>query len=109
MRSILEVMQFEIRYQFRSPFFLGALLMFALLHFLAITQTGIHIDNFSNQVAFNSAYGILQIEQALFIFGILPIVAFVVTAITRDFEHATASLLFVTPISPKNFALGRFL
>src|SRR5262245_13994213 len=108
MRALIEVMRFEIRYQLRSPFFLGALLMFAVIHFMAITQTFIHIDNFSNQVAINSAYGILQIEQALFGFGILPIVAFVVTAITRDFEHATAPLVFVTPISPKYFALGRF-
>ena len=44
MRALLEVMQFEIRYQLRSPFFLGALLMFALIHFLAITGTVIHID-----------------------------------------------------------------
>ncbi|HYV03047.1 MAG TPA: ABC transporter permease subunit [Blastocatellia bacterium] len=109
MRQLFEVVQFEIRYQLRSPFFLGALLLFGLIHFLAITGTFIHIDNFSNQVAINSAYGILQIEQALFIFGVLPIVAFVVTAITRDFERATASLLFVTPISPKQFVLGRFL
>jgi ABC-2 type transport system permease protein len=109
MRKLLEIMQFEIRYQLRSPFFLGALLMFALIHFLSITQTFIHIDNFSNQVAINSAYGILQIELALFGFGMLPIVAFVTTAMTRDFEHATAQLVFVTPISPKTFVLGRFL
>lgn len=109
MRALLEVMQFEIRYQLRSPFFLGALLMFAVIHFMSITQTFIHIDNFSNQVAINSVYAILQIEQALFIFGMLPIVAFVTTAMTRDFEHATASLLYVTPISPMTFALGRFL
>jgi ABC-2 type transport system permease protein len=108
MRPLLEVMQFEIRYQLRSPFFLGALLLFALIHFLSITGTGIHID-VSNQVAVNSAYAILQIELALFIFGMLPIVAFVTTAITRDFEHATASLVFVTPISPKIFTMGRFL
>jgi ABC-type transport system involved in multi-copper enzyme maturation permease subunit len=109
MRLFLEVMQFEIRYQLRSPFFLGALLLFALIHFLAITGTVIHLDNFSNQVAINSAYAILQNELVLFGFGILPIVAFVTTAITRDFERATASLVFVTPISPKNFVLGRFL
>jgi ABC-2 type transport system permease protein len=109
MRQLLEVMQFELRYQLRSPFFLGALLLFALIHFLAITGTGIHIDNFSNQVAINSAYGILQIELVLFGFGILPIVAFVTTAMTRDFECATAPLLFVTPIPPKTFVLGRFL
>ena len=108
MRGLLEVTQFEIRYQLRSPFFLGALLMFALIHFFAITGTAIHIE-ISNQVAINSAYAILQIELVLFGFSILPIVAFVTTAITRDFEHTTASLVFVTPISPKDFVLGRFL
>ena len=109
MRALLEVIQFEIRYQLCSPFFLGALLMFALIHFLAITGTGIHIDNFSNQVAINSACAILQIELVLFGFGILPIVAFVTTSMTRDFELSTAPLVFVTPISPKTFVLGRFL
>lgn len=108
MRPLLDVIQFELRYQFRSPFFLGALLLFALIHFLAMTGTVIHLD-ISNQVAINSAYGILQNELVLFGFGMLPIVAFVVTAITRDFEHTTAPLLFVTPISPKEFLLGRFL
>jgi ABC-type transport system involved in multi-copper enzyme maturation permease subunit len=108
MRPLLEVMQFEIRYQLRSTFFLGALLMFALTHFLAITGTVIHLD-ISNQIAINSAYAIAQIELVLFGFGILPIVAFVTTAMTRDFERATAPLVFVTPISPRTFALGRFL
>src|SRR5262245_61192906 len=108
MRAFLEVLQFEIGYQLRSPFFLGVLLLFALIHFLAITGTVIHLD-ISNQVAINSAYAILQIELVLFGFGMLPIIAFVTTAMTRDFEHGTAPLLFVTPISPKKFVLGRFL
>ncbi|MBS1791343.1 MAG: hypothetical protein JST85_26765 [Acidobacteria bacterium] len=82
--------------------------MFALIHFLATTGTGIHLD-ISNQVAINSAYGILQIELVLFGFGMLPIVAFVTNAMTRDFEYATAPLVFVTPISPEVFVLGRFL
>jgi ABC-2 type transport system permease protein len=108
MRALLEVTQFEIRYQLRSPFFLGALLMFALIHFLSFTGV-VNIGDLSNQVAINSAYAILQTELALFGFGMLPIVAFVATAITRDFECATASLVYATPISPKYFALGRFL
>jgi ABC-2 type transport system permease protein len=108
MRATLEVMRFEIRYQLRSPFFLGALLMFALIHFLAIT--GLLGDiALSNQVATNSAYSVLHIELLLFIFGMLPILAFVTTAITRDFENATAALIYVTPIRPANFALGKFL
>jgi hypothetical protein len=93
LRALLEVIQFEIRYQLRSPFFLGALLMFALIHFLTITGTVIHID-ISNQVAINSAYAILQIEQLLHLRHAAHR-GLVTTAITRDFERATASLVFV--------------
>jgi ABC-type transport system involved in multi-copper enzyme maturation permease subunit len=107
MRPLLEVIKFEIRYQLRSPFFLGALLLFALIHFMAFTGV-INLD-VGHLVAINSAYAILQNELVFFILGMLPVVAFVTTAITRDFEHATASLVYVTPISPRTFALGRFL
>ena len=37
MRSVLEVLKFEIRYQLRSPFFIGSLILFTLVHFIAIT------------------------------------------------------------------------
>jgi len=107
MRALLEVLQFEIRYQLRSPFFLGALLIFALIHFLAFTGV-INID-VGHLVAINSAYALLQNELVLFNLGMLPIVAFGATAMTRDFECATAPLVYVTPISPKTFVLGRFL
>jgi ABC-2 type transport system permease protein len=107
MRALWEVIQFEIRYQLRSPFFFGALLMFALIHFMAFTGV-INID-VGHLVAINSAYAVLQNELVFFILGMLPVVGFVTTAITRDFERATASLVFVTPIPPSTFALGRFL
>ncbi len=107
MRALLEVIKFELRYQLRSPFFLGALLLFALIHFMAFTGV-INLD-VGALVAINSGYAVLQNELVFFILGMLPVVAFVTTAITRDFEHATASLVYVTPISPKTFALGRFL
>ncbi|MFN0111670.1 MAG: M1 family aminopeptidase [Blastocatellia bacterium] len=107
MRALLEVIQFELRYQLRSPFFLGALLLFALVHFAAFTGV-INLD-VGALVAINSGYAVLQNELVFFILGMLPVVAFVTNAITRDFEHATAPLVYVTPISPKMFALGRFL
>jgi hypothetical protein len=59
MRALLKVMRFEIRYQLRSPFFLGALLMFALIHFLSFTGV-VNIGDISNQVAINRAYAILN-------------------------------------------------
>src|SRR5262245_60488470 len=107
MRAILEFLQFEIRFQLRSPFFWGALLMFALIHFLGFTGV-INLD-VGHLVAINSAYALLQNELVFFNLGLLPIVAFVTTAMTRDFECATAPLVYVTPISPRFFLLGRFL
>ena len=107
MKECLEVMQFELRYQLRSPFFLGALLIFALIHFFTITGTGIHLD-ISALAAINSPHAILLTELILAIFGMLPVVAFVTTAVTRDFEHGTAALVYVTPIRPQSFLLGRF-
>ncbi|MGE0129508.1 MAG: hypothetical protein AB7U82_15635 [Blastocatellales bacterium] len=83
MRALLEVIKFEIHYQLRSPFFLGALLVFALIHFLGFTGV-INID-VGHLVAINSAYALLQNELVLFNLGMLPIVAFVATAITRNF------------------------
>jgi ABC-type transport system involved in multi-copper enzyme maturation permease subunit len=108
MSIAIELTKFELRYQLRSPFFLCALFVFALIHFLAITGTAIHID-VSSQVALNSPFAVLQIELALFLIGILPIIAFVMTGITRDFECATAELVFATPISQRSFLAGRFL
>lgn len=107
MKEFIEVMQFELRYQLRSPFFLGALLIFALIHFFTITGTGIHLD-ISALAAINSPHAILLTELILAIFGMLPVVAFVTTAVTRDFEHGTAALVYVTPIRPQRFLLGRF-
>lgn len=107
MRLLLVVIQFELRYQLRSPFFLGALLLFALVHFLAFTGV-INLD-VGQLVAINSPYALLQTELLFFILGMLPIVAFVTNASTRDFEHATAALVFATPISPRTFVLGRWL
>ena len=68
MRALLEVIQFEIRYQLRSPFFLGALLLFALIHFMAFTGV-INLD-VGALVAINSTYALLQNELVFFILGL---------------------------------------
>ena len=107
MRPLLNVIRFEIRYQLRSPFFWGAVLMFALIHFLGFTGV-INLD-VGHLVAINSAYALLQNELVFFNLGLLPIVAFGATAMTRDFECATAPLVYVTPVPPRIFLLGRFL
>ena len=83
--------------------------MFALIHFRAITGTGIHIDNSSNQVAIYSAYAILHIELVLFGFGLLPIVDFVTSSMTRGFRNLDRPARVRHAELTKTFVLGRFL
>jgi len=45
MQELLDVVRFEFRYQLRSPFFLGAVVMVALIHLMAISGVTIHIVN----------------------------------------------------------------
>src|SRR5690606_2709632 len=79
----------------------------ALGNFLTITATGIHI-NISNLADINAPHAILLTTLTVAAFGMLPMVVFVTTAITRDFEQHTDSLLYATPISKHAFLAGRF-
>ena len=68
MRAFLEILQFEVRYQLRSPFLIGAMLIFALGNLLTITSTGINI-NVSNLVDINSPNSILMTTLTVAAFG----------------------------------------
>lgn len=107
MRAFLDVLRFELRLQARGPLFLGTLLLFFLLHLLTITETGINVSD-NQLIGINSPYAIFQTELVLGIFGLLPTVIFVVSAIVRDFERRTIELFFVTPVGRTPWLLGRF-
>jgi len=107
MRSFLEVLRFEVRYQCGTPFLWAALLIFFLLHFLSITSVGIHLDE-NQRININGAAKIIQVISTLNYLAMLPVVVFVVTAITRDYDKSLASLFFVTPVGKLPFLLGRF-
>jgi ABC-2 type transport system permease protein len=106
-RTCLEIFQFELRQQLKSPFVLAVLAVFFAIHFLATTSTGINL--WAHPLAnLNSAYAIAVTETTLAIFGMLPVVVFVAKAILRDHETATAALFFCKPISKHQYLSGRF-
>ena len=107
MRAFLDVLTFELRLQCRAPLFLGALLLFFLIHLLTMAQAGIHLSD-NELIHFNSPYLILQTELVLGLFGMLPAVIFIVNAIVRDHQRATVELFFTTPVGKLSWLLGRF-
>ncbi|MDZ4857560.1 MAG: M1 family aminopeptidase [Candidatus Hydrogenedentes bacterium] len=107
MRSFLDVVKFEIRYQLMTPFLWVALLIFGLLHFCTVTSIGIHLDQ-NQRIDINGVAKILQVVSTLNYLAMLPVVVFVATAITRDYERSLASFFFVTPVGKLPFLLGRF-
>ncbi|QHT66214.1 hypothetical protein GXP67_05800 [Rhodocytophaga rosea] len=107
MSIFLEILQFELRQQLKSPFVIAGLILFFLIHFLSITSTGISLWAHP-QAYINSAYAIAVVETTLTVFGMLPIIVFVASALLRDQDSATAELLFVKPIAKWQYLGGRF-
>jgi ABC-type transport system involved in multi-copper enzyme maturation permease subunit len=107
MRAFQDVLRFELGLHLRSPLFWGVALLFFGLHLLTLTRTGINLGD-NEQIAINSAWLIFQTELVLGVFGMLPAMIFIVTAMTRDTEYRTAELFFTTPVPRAAFLLGRF-
>ncbi len=107
MRSFLAILAFELRRQAKSPFFLGTLLLFFLIHLLTITSTGVHLGQ-NHRIDINGAAKILQVISTYIYLMMMPIVVFAIGAIIGDFDRSTASFFFVTPVKKAHFVLGRF-
>ena len=107
MRAFTDILRFELRLHLASPLFWGVALLFFALHLLTLTRTGINLGD-NERIAINSAWLIFQTELVLGVFGMLPAIAFTVTAMTRDAERQTTELFFTTPVPRAAFLLGRF-
>ncbi len=107
MRAFLEILKFELRYQIKTPFFWGILLLFFLIHLLTVTSVGIHLGQ-NHRIDINGAGKILQVVCAYIYLAMLPTAVFVIRAIISDFDRSTASFFFVTPVKKSHFLLGRF-
>jgi ABC-type transport system involved in multi-copper enzyme maturation permease subunit len=107
MKIFLAIVQFELRQQLKSPFVLAGLILFFLIHFLSITSSGISLWAHP-QANLNSAYAIAVVETTLTIFGMLPVIVFVASAVLRNQESDTVELFLVKPIARWQYLGGRF-
>ncbi|MEX2132361.1 MAG: M1 family aminopeptidase [Pseudohongiellaceae bacterium] len=108
MSGFREILRFELAFQFRSLLFVTLAVVAFLIHLLTITATGIGLTD-NNQIALNSSYLIIQGELVLGAFGTLPIIAFVINAMLRDYERGTFEFFLVSPLRKTEYLAGRFL
>ena len=107
-RMFLAVLSFECRYQSRSPLFLVVAALFFLLEFLVMASESVSVGGIGDNLNLNANFAILQIQYTFSILGMFVAVAFVASAITRDYEAQTAELLFATGVDETSYLLGRF-
>lgn len=100
---------FELRYQLRQPLFWLVGLLFGLMTFGATSSDTVQIGGAIGNVHRNAPFVILQMSAVLSIVGIFLIVAFVASALLRDFERGTHELFFSRPVKERDLLLGRFV
>ncbi|MEM1230408.1 MAG: M1 family aminopeptidase [Pseudomonadota bacterium] len=105
---MLEVFRFECRYQLRSPLFWSLAGVFFLLAFFAMASEDVSVGGVSNNINFNSSFAIIQTQYVFSLLIMFAGIAFVAGAVTRDFEHRTAELLYASGVTPRAFYFGRF-
>ncbi len=108
MRAFFEVFAFEVRYQWRSPLFLAIAGFFMLMTFFAMASDSVTIGGGTDALNLNAPYVIVQTQLVFSFIGMFAAIAFVATAITRDYERKTAELFFTSGVSEWAFVLGRF-
>ena len=103
-----EVFRFECRYQAKSPLFWSVFLVFFVMTFLATASEDVSVGGVGNNLDLNASYAIMLTIGTFSVIALFAVVAFVATAITRDFDVKTAEILFSTRVGKSAFLLGRF-
>ncbi len=109
MAALWEVFRFEVRFQWRSPLFLAISGFFFLMTFFAMASESVTIGGGTDALDLNAPYVIMQTHFVFSFIGLFAAVAFVATAITRDYESRTAEMFFTSGVPEWAFVLGRFL
>lgn len=105
---LARIAAFELRYQLRSPLFFVACAIFFLLTFGSVTIDQVQIGGRGN-VNVNSPFAILQTVGILTVFALFVVVAFVANVVVRDDETGFAPILRATPVTKRDFLIGRFV
>lgn len=105
---LAEVFRFECRHQLRSPLFYSVFIVFFTMAFLVMASEQVRVGGVGNNLDLNASFAIMVTLTTFSIIAMFAVVAFVATAITRDYENKTAELLFSTGVGRLAFLYGRF-
>src|SRR6476659_9594655 len=94
---ILEFFKFELREQLRSPLLWLLAGLFALMAFGASSSDAIQIGGSIGNVYRNAPTVVATLMGFFTLLGMLIITIFITSALLRDFDQATADLLFASP------------
>lgn len=105
---VLNILLFELKYQFRKPathIFAG--LMF-LLGFLFLGTEAASIGGVGQLVKANSPYALTQVFLVMSIIGLIILPGVTGTSVIRDIEMKTHEVLYATPLTKFAYIFGRF-
>jgi len=104
----LSVSKFELHYQLRQPVFYVTSLIFFLLTFGATASDSIQIGGAGGSTLINSPFAIMQTLLIMSLFSIFITAAFAANPVLRDRDVKMDGIVFSTPISKRDYLLGRF-
>ncbi|HPQ59524.1 MAG TPA: ABC transporter permease, partial [Flavobacteriales bacterium] len=102
------LVRFELRYWLRQPMVYIFLLINLLLCMGAVSSDNIQIGGGLGSVYRNAPEVIYNFYALMSFLGLLMVTAFVNGTAIRDFSNNTAQLVFATPISRRQYLIGRF-
>ena len=103
-----QVFAFELRYRARQPLLWAMAAIFFVLSFIATITDALGIGGAIGSLNRNAPYVVVRMLGNLSLVGVFIVVAFVATAVLRDFERRTDELVFSRPLRARDLLLGRF-
>ncbi len=104
-----EILKFELQYRKKRPATYLYFLILFLISFLAISTDTVRIGGGAGLVKENAPTTIAFMMVIISAFFMMITSAIMGVGVLRDFEFKTESMMFVNPISKKDYLLGRFL
>ncbi|MBK9248497.1 MAG: hypothetical protein IPM69_10380 [Ignavibacteria bacterium] len=106
---LINMLLFEIKYQFRKPAtHVFALLMF-MLAFLFLSTDAASFGGAGPLIKANSPYVLSQIFLTMSIIGLIILPGVTGTSVIRDMEMKTHEVLYATPLTKFAYIGGRFI
>lgn len=103
------IFRFELRYWLKAMMVWVFLFLIGALIFGAVSSDKIRVGATLENTFRNAPYVVLTFYSIMGLFTMLMTTAFVNSAAARDFQYGTQGLVFSTPLSKRDFLLGRFL